>query len=191
MRTTLKRRAGAVLATAGMLMMLASPAMALTQAPGPITVDGVQYAATKVSGPTVHYETPDTNPQAASTERHTWTGNGAENLPCPYGIHWIDNANVLTISHCLPGETTTTTTDPTTTTTHATTTTTQATTTTTTQPNKCDENSPTWNESTQDCTLPFTGAGDWAAPILAAGLVMFGLGGGLLGLTRKEDNARA
>ena len=79
-----------------------------------LNVDGTDYAPTKVvgSGPTVHYETPDTNPAAAFSERHVWTGNGSENLPCEFGLHWIDNANVLTISNCLEGRTTTTTTEP-------------------------------------------------------------------------------
>lgn len=91
---------------------------------GPITVDGVEYAPSKVSGPTVHYETPDTDPQAAFTARHVWVGNGSDNLPCEGGIHWIDNKNVLTVSHCLPTDTTTTTELPTTTTTEPPTTTT-------------------------------------------------------------------
>ncbi len=105
-----------------------------------LTVDGQEYSPTKVVGnandPTVHYETPDTNPGAAFTERHDWVGNGSEKLPCEFGIHWIDNANVLTISNCLEGETTTTTREDeeTTTTTEdekSTTTTTQESTTTT------------------------------------------------------------
>lgn len=105
-----------------------------------LTVDGTVYLPSQISGPTVHYETPDTNPQSAFTERNTWTGNGSEHLPCEFGIHWIDNHNVLTVSHCLEGEngtTTTTTSTSTTTTTEPTTTTTTTeptTTTTTTEP---------------------------------------------------------
>lgn len=99
-----------------------------------LTVDGVAYAPSQLSGPVVHYETPDTSPVAAFTERHVWNGvHGAEHLPCAGGIHWIDNANLLTISHCLPDPTTTTTTEQTTTTTEATTTTTTEPTTTTTE----------------------------------------------------------
>ena len=87
-----------------------------------LTVDGVAYEPTKIVGQaydaTVHYETPDTNPTVAFTDRHQWVGNGSELLPCQYGIHWIDNKNVLTISHCLEDpdeETTTSTTQATTT----------------------------------------------------------------------------
>ena len=115
--------------------------------PHELRVVGVKYAPTKVvgSGPTVHYETSDlVHPNLSKltgsiwTERNVWTGNGSENLPCEGGIHWIDNKNVLTISHCLetpPPTTTTTTTPSTTTTTTApptTTSTTVATTTTST-----------------------------------------------------------
>lgn len=89
--------------------------------PHRLVVDGVTYTEpTKVvgSGPTIHWETPDTNPDWAYSTRHYWEGNGSEHLPCPGGIHWIDNKNVLTISHCLetPGTTTTSTTEPPTTT---------------------------------------------------------------------------
>lgn len=106
-----------------------------TATSGPtLNVDGVEYSPTKIvgNGETHHYETPDTNPTAAFTDRNTWTGNGSENLPCEGGIHWIDNKNVLTISNCLETETTTTTVE-TTTTTEAVTTTTEEETTTTTE----------------------------------------------------------
>jgi hypothetical protein len=80
---------------------------------GPIVVDGVSYGATHQSGPTCHYETPDIIPVSASTNRHNWDGiHGADNLPCVNGIHWIDNANLLTISNCL-GSTTPTPVTPT------------------------------------------------------------------------------
>ncbi len=103
-----------------------------------LTVDGTVYAPTKIvgNGPTVHYYTPGTTPSVAYTERHTWTGNGSGNLPCEGTLHWIDNANVLTISHCEyeTGTTTTTVITPTTTTLPPTTTTTQVVVTTTTRP---------------------------------------------------------
>lgn len=122
-----------------------------------ITVDGVEYEATKVSGPTIHFETPDINPQAAFTARHVWSGkHGAEHLPCEGGIHWIDNKNLLTISHCLESPTTTTVV-PTTTTVPSTTTTTAETTTTDSAP-------------TTTGTLPYTGAGE------TMGLALTGLG---------------
>ena len=199
MMMTLMRRAGALLSTAGLLVMLAAPALA--NSPGPITVDGVEYNATKVSGPTVHYETPDTNPQEAFTERNVWTGNGSEHLPCPAGIHWIDNKNVLTISNCLEAPVTTTTQPPGTTTTAAppstTTTSTVPPTTvtsttapqTTTEAPDCDEGSPTWNEETQDCRLPFTGPGDWVAPTALTGAGLMALGLALLALSRRLQNA--
>jgi cobalamin biosynthesis Mg chelatase CobN len=74
-----------------------------------LNVDGNVYSPTQISGPTRHYETPDIDPTSAFSDRHVWTGNGSEHLPCPNGIHWIDNESVLTISHCLDGSTTTTT----------------------------------------------------------------------------------
>jgi LPXTG-motif cell wall-anchored protein len=127
------------------MLLLARPVWATPTAQ--LTVDGVTYSPTHISGPVYHYETPDTSPLVAFTNKHTWNGvNGAENLPCPGGIHWVDNKNLLTISHCLPWEepttttttstTTTTTTEPPTTTTTEppTTTTTEITTTTTTEP---------------------------------------------------------
>lgn len=99
-----------------------------------LTVDGVTYTPSKVvgNGPTVHYYTPGTTPSVAYTERHTWTGNGSNNLPCDGRLHWIDNSNVLTISHCESetGSTTTTVVDTTTTTLRGTTTTVAVTSTT-------------------------------------------------------------
>lgn len=96
-----------------------------------ITVDGVVYDATKVSGPVIHFETPDSDPLVAFTARHTWTSHGSENLPCEEGIHWIDNTNVLTVSNCLEDTTTTTTTTVSSTTTLVTENTTPSTTSTT------------------------------------------------------------
>jgi len=158
-----------------------------------LDVDGVTYSPTKVvgNGPTYHFETPDANPQAASTSRHTWSGHGSENLPCEGGIHWIDNENVLTISHCLetPPETTTTTEPPTTTTTEPpTTTTTEPATTTTTVPETTTTTEPEETTTTLPATtttipevetdipeeLPFTGTGE----TMALGLI----GAALLGL---------
>ena len=110
MRNNVLIAVGSVVVFFGLMSALGSPPE--------IVVDGVHYSASKVSGETVHYETPHTNPSSAYTDRNVWTGNGSELLPCEGGIHWIDNENLLTISHCLPGETTTTTTSlPTTTTT--------------------------------------------------------------------------
>ena len=89
-----------VVATVAIFLALTGPAQADSAS---LTVDGVTYSPTKSvgNGPTNHYETPGANPSAAVSDRHEWTGNGSENLPCEGGIHWIDNANVLTISHCL------------------------------------------------------------------------------------------
>ena len=104
-----------------------------------LVVDGVAYEPTKVSGPTFHYETPDSNPTEAyltgHVYEHVWAGNGSEHLPCEGGIHWIANKNVLTVSHCLESPSSTTTTVPPSTTTSVmeTTTTTESPTTTTTQ----------------------------------------------------------
>jgi len=130
------RRIGIIAATLALFFVLG---IAAANAGGVdlIWVDGNPYEATKQSGPTLHFETPDTNPQAAYTERNVWQGNGSENLPCPGGIHWIDNKNVLTISNCLTAPETTTTPVPETTTTtlpNLTTTTTTPSTTTSTLP---------------------------------------------------------
>lgn len=128
------KRLTMALIVVGLLLLMAVPVFATAQEPAhQLTVDGVTYSPTKVvgSGPTVHYETPDSNPTEAFSERHQWVGNGSENLPCEGGIHWIDNKNLLTISHCLPGSSTTTTSTPTTT---SSTTTTVAPTTTTSIP---------------------------------------------------------
>lgn len=146
------RRLGAALGLAGILLTTGAPAIALaqevTEAPVEatgyfLTVDGVTYQPSQESGPVRHYETPDVEPVEAFSDRHVWTGNGSELLPCPGGIHWIDNESLLTISHCLEvppsTTTTTTTTEPPTTTTsttvpETTTTTTVPETTTTTVP---------------------------------------------------------
>lgn len=112
--------------------MLIAPVAAFAVSGQPtITVDGQLFERTHQSGPTDHYETPTPNPVSAFTARHTWDGvHGAEHLPCVGGIHWIDNANLLTISHCLDGSTTTTVPETTTTTVPETTTTVPETTTT-------------------------------------------------------------
>lgn len=155
-----------------------------------ITVDGVVYSATKVvaDGKTVHYETPDVDPDLAFTDRHVWVGHGQENLPCPGGIHWIDNENVLTISNCLP-EVTTSTTLPTTTSSSVITTTTtettvpssttstvpEETTTTTTEPTTTTTQPSTTTTQTTPTTLPRTGpinadlAAAFAALLLGVG----------------------
>ena len=116
------RKVLSTLAISVALAAVMAPALATTG--HTLNVDGVVYTPYKVvgGGETAHYNTPDTNPQSAFSERHQWVGNGSEHLPCPYGIHWIDNKNVLTISHCLegPDETTTTTSTPETTTTSST-----------------------------------------------------------------------
>ena len=98
------------------LMALSFASIALANGPF-LNVDGVVYTPSQVSGPVNHYTTPDISPSSAFSDRHVWLDNGINNLPCMFGIHWVDNANVLTISHCLEGETSTTTTTPSTTTT--------------------------------------------------------------------------
>lgn len=163
-----------------------------------ITVDGATYEATQISGPTIHFETPDTNPSEAFTDRHVWEGHGSDNLPCEGGIHWIDNRNLLTISHCLLTTTSTTTTviptttsttaPPTTTTSEVETTTTTAGSSTTTTSGPEDTTSTTTVTSVPPSTspptttappeLPFTGppAVEW----LVALALMLMLSGGLL-----------
>ena len=80
--------------------------------PAPVLiVDGVEYLPTKVTpSGTRHYETPDVAPEAAAVpdRGQVWAGHGADHLPCLAGIHWISNGNLLTVSHCLEPEATTT-----------------------------------------------------------------------------------
>lgn len=164
-----------------------------------LTVDGEVYSATKISGPTVHYETPDTSPEVAFTERNTWTGNGSEWLPCEGGIHWIDNENVLTISNCLEVPTTTTTiptttsTSPTTSTTTTTVpvTTTVTTPTTTTTPPTTTSTVPPSTSTTPPTVptteLPFTGIHDFE-PIAVYGVLALLAGLVLLTLTSTKRN---
>ena len=130
------KRFGAVAMAAGLItLLLSGVALALpTGDTATLVVDGTSYTSYKKSGSAYHFNTPDVNPQSAYVvDGHTWTGNGSEHLPCEFGIHWIHNKNVLTVSHCLdgPDETTTTTTLVTTTTVPETTTTVPETTTTT------------------------------------------------------------
>lgn len=107
-----------ILIAAILIVVLAGTAHASTS--HVLKVNGVEYTDTKVSGTAWHFETPaGVVPVLASVAERsqTWTGNGSDNLPCPYGIHWISNENMLTISHCLDASTTTTTAGSTTTTT--------------------------------------------------------------------------
>lgn len=151
MKTIIFKVATVILA--GVLIFLAIGATANAEDTPWLVVDGVSYQPTKVTGDAVHFETPDVNPTSAHSWRHEWAGNGAELLPCVGGIHWIDNANVLTVSHCLEvPETSTTTTTVVTTTTSipSTTTTTLGTTTTTSTPETttttiCYEDDPCWD----------------------------------------------
>lgn len=173
MKNVLRAIRVALLLLLALFLLEVGMSTALGQEPPTITVDGVTYEATKISGPTIHFETPDTDPQEAFTARHVWEGHGSEHLPCEGGIHWIDNKNVLTISNCLDVPVTTTTTTPTSTTTTVpvTTTTTPESTTSTTQP----QTTTTLPSTTTEPTLPYTGVDDtvpWAAAAL--GLVSLG-----------------
>ena len=77
-----------------------------------LTLDGTEYTSYKHSGSADHYLTPAagvTTSSVAFTAKHTWNGvNGADVLEECQGegdqLHWIDNKNVLTISHCVFGE---------------------------------------------------------------------------------------
>jgi len=162
-------------------------------------VDGALYAPTHVSGPVFHYETPDSNPTDAFSNRHEWTGNGSEWLPCPNGIHWVDNKNRLVISNCLetstttstiPKETTTTENQQTTTTVADTTSTTIRETTTTTV--RVDSTTTVIREETTttvsvpQVTLPYTGMGTailtgMAISALLAGTLI------LMGVWRRDE----
>lgn len=159
------KRQIAILATTITALLLIA-AIAFGTATYQLTVDGQTYEPTKVVGdynfPTVHYETPDTDPQEAAAWRdwywQTWTGNGSDLLPCEFGIHWISNANVLTVSHCLDAPTTTTTEGTTSTTSTPTTTTTEPTTTTSTTTTLPSESTTTTVTSipTTTSTVPVT-----------------------------------
>ena len=197
------RRLYALLTLAILAVALVFPTTLATADSGhTLTVDGTVYTPTKVVGNAadhvVHYETPDTDPTAAFSERHQWVGNGSEHLPCPFGIHWIDNKNVLTISNCLGGETsttllTTTTTMPTSSTTITTVTTVPSSTTSTTSTVPTTSTSTTSTTSpvtsstsvpqTTPTTLPKTGLPSGSTGLLAG--VLIGLGYLTLALTRK------
>lgn len=183
----MRNKAGLI---AGAVFVLATISVSALGTNPTITVDGQTYQATKVTpGGTIHFETPDTNPQVAFTDRHQWAGNGAEHLPCEAGIHWIDNDNLLTVSHCLEEtESTTTTTVVETTTTAPSTTTTlpeQTTTTlaetTTTDPESTTTTVPVTSTTVTTPTtpsdppeLPFTGLNHGLWVSLALGLVASG-----------------
>lgn len=182
------------------LVIMAFAAVASAEPPPVINVDGVEYdAGPPFEAAVNHFYTPYTgaDPVSAFTARNVWTGNGSDNLPCLGGYHWVDNENVLTISHCLPEEptTTTTTTEPTTTTTtEATTTTTTVPETTTTVPETTTTTDPTTTTVPEDTTtttapvttttkppeLPLTGPPDWAIPASLAALGLIGLGAATL-----------
>ena len=183
----MKRRLGAFSVTLLLALGLSTVTVGAATVGPIINVDGVEYQASKVTpGGTVHFETPDTNPVAAFTVRNVWVGNGSKQLPCPGGIHWIDNKNVLTISNCLEEETTTTTEQETTTTTEQVTTTTGQVTTTTTE----QETTTTGQETTTTPTLPRTGTDAAQAGGLAAGLLAAGLVALTLSSRRKEWHDR-
>ena len=178
------------------LATIGAPALA---AEGVITVDGVAYEAGEPFEANVdHYYTPYTgaDPVTAYTDRHDWTGNGSDNLPCLGGYHWVDNENVLTISHCLPEEPTTTTTSTTSTT--STTTTVPETTTTSTVPEttttSTPEDDPTTTTTgapttttTKPPELPYTGPSDWLPALGAIGLGLVALGTATLIGNRRHN----
>lgn len=160
----------------------------------PLSVDGVLYWPTLVvgDGPTFHYEAPTPLNGSQSyvfTQRHRWEGHGQENLEggCLVG-HWIDNKNVLTLSHCVEYPPTTTTTVPATTTTSTVPATTTSTTlavvtttvpeasTTTLAPTTTTSEAPTTTAATPTTTLP----GDPELPKTGPPAVLLPLG--LLGL---------
>jgi hypothetical protein len=178
-----------LIAVTVVVLMLSMASIALANGPY-LNVDGVVYSPSQVSGPVNHYTTPDISPSSAFSDRHTWLGHGGEQLPCQFGIHWVDNANVLTVSHCLEGETTTTTTIPATTTTtitEETTTTETHDTTTTTQP---EASTTTIGEETTTTvsvpvTLPETGAGQ-AIGLLASAMLLLFLGAVLITGARNQ-----
>lgn len=185
----------AVIAWMLVIVVMVSMTLKADAAEAPtITVDGVTYEATKISGPTTHFETPDSFPKDAFTERNVWAGHGSEHLPCQGGIHWIENNNNLLISHCLaaPAPTTTTSVAETTTTTGPSTTTTtlvpssstttarSSTTTVTTPPTTATTEGPTTTSAPPPSTsttgeLPYTGAGETGA-LAALALVLVAWG---------------
>lgn len=159
-----------------------------------LTVDGTVYSPTKVVGndadPTVHYETPDTSPTVAFSERHDWVGNGSEHLPCEGGIHWIDNKNVLTISNCLETESSSTTTLPPTTTSQPSTTTIPEQTTTSTTPSSSttlpDSSTTTSPSSSSSSSLPVTGVP--SSTMLGVSMGLLSLGGLAILTARMRTN---
>jgi len=209
------RKLYATILAAGLVMLLALPAFASV---GNITVDGVEYPpVAPFNSEVAHYFTPGASSVgSAFTARHTWNGvHGIDNVPCDGTFHWIDNNNLLTISHCVSGSTTTTvpdttttvpdttttvpdtttsTTVPDTTTTvpDTTTTTTVPDTTTTTVPDVTTTTTPDTTTTTVPTvtttvptTLPRTGAANML-PWGIGGLILLALGGATLWLTKEN-----
>lgn len=133
-----------------------------------LVVNGTPYDSYQHSGAAIHWETPGGATTATFAERsQTWnsvTGNGSSKLPCPFGIHWISNENVLTLSHCLddpyPTSTTGAPTSTSTTTTSvapstsSTTSTTSSTSTTTSTPSEPSTSAPTTTAPASTTTSP-------------------------------------
>lgn len=139
-----------LLAVAAALMTLALPVAGAT---GDLIVDGTNYGQPdKANQGTRHWYTPTPNPKKAHVKGgHTWNGkNGKEHLPCDGLVHWVENKSRLVISHCEPGNTTTTSS------TISTTTTTQPTTTTTEVPPSTTTTLPPDPTTTTSTTNPTT-----------------------------------
>ena len=96
---------GGLLAAATLLGGLALTSNDVSAAGDTITVDGNVYQQSFDNNGTVHFDTPGAaTVSSASTTANggqTWDGvNGAGELPCTGGIHWVSNASRLVISHC-------------------------------------------------------------------------------------------
>lgn len=225
---TLMRRAGALLAVAGLVTMLGAPALAqpgdqvcqgldsgkidvqdnvaevTITAPAGQLIDAYCIKAGSANqglGP--EYVTLDP-PVASITITHS---SGKDVSHYSYSLVDVPVTTTTTVPPSTTTTTTTTSTSTTTTTTTSTTTTTTTTpptsttsttvpestttttviVTTTTLPEDCDEDSPTWNEDTQDCRLPFTGPGDWVLPTTLTGAGLCAAGLALLALGRQEE----
>jgi hypothetical protein len=112
-------------------------------------VDGTPYNHTQESGPVIHFETGpiEGGEDVTFPERdQVWEGNGSDNLPCEFGAHWVSNANLLTLSHCLEDDSTTSSSSTTSSTT--TTTTVPASTTSTTAPGQTTTTAPAGSTTT-------------------------------------------
>jgi LPXTG-motif cell wall-anchored protein len=206
-----------VVAAGGFTSLAASGGAGASDGDHVLNVAGASVNSYKHSGSAIHWETRVIGRSESVTyeeRQQTWTGNGSEHLEdCEGGLHWISNENVLTISHCLDDdETTTTSTEPEQETTTTSTEPGQETTTTSTEPGQettttaagvvptstekvasnppaAPVQAPTTQATAVDpatVELPSTGSSSWAMALMALAALLGGTG--LVRLSRRPTD---